>query len=121
MATVIFKAIGPAKQVMLYGNTYPHREAIRRAGGTWDAKDHCWYLPEGTDTGFLPADALYNPPPVPVVPVVVAPAPRRPTRDGRCCYKAEAYWPNTGPYSHYDPPTYRCAHHGESRGTYSGT
>jgi len=122
MATVIFQAIGPAKQVMLYGNTYPHREAIRTAGGKWDAKDRCWYLPEGTDTGFLPASAFYAPvpAPVPVVPII-APVLRRPARDGRCCDKAEAYWPSTGPYSHYDPPTFRCAHHGESRSTYSGT
>jgi hypothetical protein len=122
MATVIFQAIGPAKQVMLYGNTYPHREAIRTAGGKWDAKDRCWYLPEGTDVGFLPAGALYIPPSVSLVPVV-APVivPRRRTRDGACCEHATAYWPDTGPYSHYGPATYRCVHHGESRSNYSGT
>lgn len=48
-------------------------------------------------------------------------APTVPTRRGPCCKAAEAFWPDTGPYSHYGPCHYRCPHHGESRDTYSGT
>lgn len=46
-----------------------------------------------------------------------------PRRDGRCCSAATAYWPSsaTDPYAHYDPPHYRCPHHGETRGSYTGT
>jgi hypothetical protein len=114
MTSYVHKATTLDGRVMLYGNTYPHREAIRGAGGKWDATDKAWYLPAGTELSFLPADALY-------VPYVPKPMPVARSRDGRCCAHAEAYWPNTGPYSHYDPPHFRCATHGECRSTYSGT
>lgn len=54
-----------------------------------------------------------------VAAATVAHAPRR--RDGRCCDHATAFWPSTDPYAHYGPAHYRCPHHGETRGTYSGT
>jgi ribonuclease HI len=34
------------KAVPLTGNTYPHREAIKQAGGTWNPAKKCWYVPE---------------------------------------------------------------------------
>ncbi len=118
MSAFIFKVTTHDGRVMLYGNTYPHREVIRGAGAKWDAKDKAWYLPAGTDTGFLPAGVIGNevqpkPAPVPYV------APRR--RDGRCCDGAIAFFPSDDPYAHYGPLHYRCEHHGTSRSNYSGT
>ncbi len=120
MSAFIFKVTSADKRIMLYGNTYPHREAIRAAGAKWDAKDKAWYLPAGTSTSFLPAGVIGNEaPPMPAVLPAACYAP--PRRDGRCCDSAVAFFPSDDPYAHYGPLHYRCTHHGEVRSNYSGT
>lgn len=115
-------------RIMVYGNTYDHRVAIRAHGGKWDPANKTWFLPAGTDTSFLPA-------PPPVVPKPI-PAPK--TREewtaaewaayvwaqrrarryvvGACCAHAKSY------HDHEQGPThYRCERHGETRCDYTGT
>lgn len=33
-------------KTILRGDTYPIKEEIKRAGGTWSSADGCWWVPE---------------------------------------------------------------------------
>ena len=148
-AAVMVKSLEDGR-IQLSGGTYPIKDQIRAHGGRWNPVERVWTLPAGTDTSFVPvapaapvaaapklsasAEALYRAiykdrtPPITkaladfletqvlVAAATVAHAPRR--RDGRCCAAATAFWPAD---DHYGPAHYRCPHHGETRGTYSGT
>ncbi len=46
-----FTKMRPSKIVrdgktILRGDTYPIKEEIKRAGGTWSSSDGCWWVPE---------------------------------------------------------------------------
>ena len=113
----VHTAVQADGRIMVYGNTYEHRVAIRAHGGKWDPTNKTWYLPAGTDTSFLPKPP---PPPKPVITTYATrTVPRR--RDGSCCDKAVAFFPSDDPYAHYGPFHYRCELHGVSKSSYSGT
>ncbi len=104
----LLSAVQTDGRIKLYGNTYPHRAAIRSLGGTWDPTNKVWYLPAGTDTHSLP---IWQPPPPPPP----RPLARRGYR-GPCCAHAvayEEYWQG--------PLQYRCSVHGGTRNDYTGT
>ncbi len=133
-------------RIRLSGGTFPIKDQIRARGGRWDPAARVWTLPAGTDLAFAGLDkiaedralcdriaaewaakraeearkmeeliAYYRASGLAKV------APSIPTRRGPCCSKAETFWPSTDPYAHYGPCHYRCATHGESRDTYTGT
>jgi hypothetical protein len=37
-----------AAQIILTGNTYPHRDAIKAMGGTWDPERKAWTIARET-------------------------------------------------------------------------
>jgi len=112
-------------RIQLAGGTYPIKDQIRAHGGLWNPAARVWTLPAGTDTAFV---AEFVKPPALTrdellaihrrVVAAVAPFKAAGRRDDRCCSAAVAFWPAD---DHYGPAHYRCPHHGETRGTYSGT
>jgi hypothetical protein len=32
--------------IALRGNTYDHKDAIKKKGGRWDAGEKCWFVPQ---------------------------------------------------------------------------
>ncbi len=97
----------------LTGSTYDRRDEIRALGGRWNPATKTWTVPAGKDVTPLLA-------PLPA-PAVVAVAPPRRSRGGRCCDAATMFFASSDPYAHYGPASYRCVHHGVSHSTYSGT
>lgn len=147
-ATAVTVTPLPDGRIQLSGGTFGIKDQIRAHGGRWNPAERVWTLPAGTDTSFVPvaapppatpklsasAEALYRaiykdrlPPLTPALAdfletqVLISAATlarAAPRRDGRCCSSATAFWPST---DHYGPAHYRCPHHGETRGSYSGT
>ena len=122
-------------RISVHGGTFPYKDAIKARGGTWDPTNKMWYLPAGTDTGFLPV--LPPLPPMPARTYTIRAAPAGPSKSrelwtaeewaayvithrrrgfiGRCCSKAEAFWDYA-----QGPTHYRCERHGITKSDYTG-
>jgi hypothetical protein len=132
-AAVMVKILEDGR-IQLSGGTYLLKDQIRANRGRWNPAERVWTLPAGTDTAFIteampviaPSRSPSKPPALTREEALaiysrVAAAVALPRRDGRCCDSSVSFWPADDPHAHYGPASYRCPHHGETRGNYSGT